>query len=137
MPTSWPDPGPGLGQNDICLVGQGRPGRSRRRVRQHADEWDTRAVETRGSSGDLWCLDQPEQPLLRTRAAGGADGDEGKATMGGCLHGEQDLLSSDRADARAEKRMVENDQHHLAASNDPDTREHCFADATTGTSKAI
>ena len=66
-----------LGQDDVRLVRQRRPGRARRRMRQHADERHPGAVEARRGGGDLGRLNQPQQPLLG-RAPPAVQGDQGR-----------------------------------------------------------
>ena len=137
VPATGSDPGSWLGQDDVRLVRQRRPGRARRRVRQHADERHPGAVETRRGGGDLGRLDQPQQPLLGAGAAGGAEGDERETAGSGGLHGEEDLLARDRADAGAEEGVVEHDDHRLAPADRSRAGQHRLADATAGTAEPL
>ena len=61
VPPAGSDPGARLGQDDVGLVRQRRPGRAGGRVRQHADERHPGAVQTRRGGGDLGRLDQAQQ----------------------------------------------------------------------------
>ena len=137
VPATGSDPGSWLGQDDVRLVRQRCPGRARRRVRQHTDERHPGAVEPRRGGGDLGRLDQPQQPLLGARAAGGAEGDEGETAGSGGLHGEEDLLARDRADAGAEEGVVEDDHHCFATADRCRAGEHRLADATAGTAEPL
>ena len=106
-------------------------------MRQHADERHPGAVEPRRGGGDLGRLNQPQQPLLGARAAGGAEGDEGKTAGSGGLHGEEDLLAGDRTDAGAEEGVIEDDDHRLATPDSRRAGEHRLADATAGTAEPL
>ena len=106
-------------------------------MRQHADERHPGAVEPRRRGGDLGRLGQPQQPLLGARATGGAEGDEGKTAGGGGLHGEENLLTSDRADAGTEEGVIEDDDHRLAPPDSARAGKHRLADATTGTAEPL
>ena len=56
---------------------------------QHARRRAPGPVQASGGGSDLARLDQAQQPFLSARAAGGAEGDEGRRRAAGGLHGER------------------------------------------------
>ena len=61
----------------------------------------------------------------------------GQTAGSGGLHGEEDLLARDRADAGAEEGVVEDDDHRLATADRCRAGQHRLADATAGTAEPL